>query len=294
MKFLKKGLCLLLAGVLILVLCSCGSFAPRMVLGMQKMAKLNSLHSDTTLTAEVTLNVLGQEVPATVEVRAAGDHQKEPALNALDLSMHLLDMEKHLLLYTQTEDGVLTVCTSWDDGQFWARSTIEPKAETDDAAKPDSALNAADLFQIAIGLAQYFEESGELSFIAGDGLEHTGISYDGTIPAELIQELLANLDLKAMLGEDFPFELDAEHLALVGELPVSLVLDKKDSTVSRLALDLTAVLGPVLKQYTVDLMDSFGLADAGVGITVNSLRTVTDLSQFDAVTVVMPSIPEQS
>ena len=49
MKRWKKILCLVLVLAVALAVVACGSFEPRMIVGLQKMSKLESLHSDTTL-----------------------------------------------------------------------------------------------------------------------------------------------------------------------------------------------------------------------------------------------------
>ncbi len=285
MKFWKKALCLVLTLALAAALCGCGAFTPRMVMSMQKLTKLESLHTDTTVTADVTLTLLDQELPLTMEVRVAGDHQRTPAANAFDVKFTVLDTEQHVLLCTEKEEDTLTVYTSWNNGEFWSRSTLEPekKSEDDDTASSGSA----DMLKIALGLAGLFEETGPVTLTLPDGAEAEGIGFEGKIPAEMVQEFLRSLELP----EELPFKLDEEDLTLVGELPVKLVLDKADSMIRRVELELSPVLGDLTEQTLQKVLEAYDLAGSGVSLAVNSIHTVTDLSDFDNVQVTVPEVP---
>ncbi len=289
MKLWKKALCLTMALVLVFALCGCASFTPRVVTGVQKMARLESLHTDTTITADVTLTLLNQETPLTLTVRAAGDHQKDPALNALDLELELLDIDQHVLVYTSKEGDVLSVYSSWDNGEFWTRQTIEPE---DDTAETGTALSPTDILKLALGLASYFHETGPVTLSGDDGEEIDGLGYEGVIPADVVQELLLSSGLTEKLGEDPAIQVNELLIPLVGEIPVKLALEKDSSMISRVELDLTQALGAALNELIAGAIGQSELLGAAVGLTVDSIRSITDLSRFDQVTVTMPAIPE--
>ena len=291
MKRWKKTLCLMMALLLLVALSGCASFAPRMVTGVQKMAKLNSLHSDTTITADVTLSLLDQETPLTITVRAAGDHQKDPAVNAFDLQLSLMDIEQHVLLYTMKEDGALTVYSSWDNGEFWTRSRLESDEESD-ASAAEIAPAPADILKLALGLARYFQETGPVTLTGDDGEEIDGIGYEGVLPAELVQEILASSGLAEKLGEDVAAQVNEQLLPLVGEVPVKLALEKSSGMISRIELDLTQALGGLLSELIGRVLGENELPGAAVGLTVDGIRSITELSRFDKVTVTMPALPE--
>lgn len=285
MKFWKKALCLFLTLALAAALCGCGAFTPRMVMSVQKLAKLESLHTDTTVTADVTLTLLDQELPLTMEVRVAGDHQRTPAANAFDVKFTVLDTEQHVLLYTEKAEDTLTLYTSWNNGEFWSRNTLEPEKSEDGAEDP--AEETADLLKMALGLASLFEETGPVALVAPDGSETEGVGYEGAIPAEMLRELLGSLKLP----EELPIELDEETLALVGELPVKLAVDRTDSMIRRVELELSPVLGDLAEQLLQNLMEAFDLSGGDVRLAINSIHTVTDLSAFNSVQVTLPRVP---
>lgn len=291
MKCWKKMFCLLLCLVLMTGLMGCGSFTARMASGGQKMTRMQSLHSDTVITADLTLSVLGQEMPAALKVHILGDHQKEPALNAFDVELSAMDFTDHVLGYLQeTEDG-FAAFVSWDDGKTWMETGLSPsKAEEANDPAVSPALSAGDLINAALALSVYFEDAGSVTLTDSAGLVHEGIRYEGVLPAELLQKALSSVNLDEKLDEAFPLQFKDEYLALVGELPVALVLDKSSNMVLRVELDLTQALGPLAEQFFRDLAANAELLDMAVDLSIDRITVSSDLSRFDQVTVTLPEM----
>ena len=287
MKTWKKILCLCLALTVALAIVGCGAFAPRMVVGMQKMSKLESLHSDTTVIADVTLSMLGMEVPVTLEIDCAGDHQKEPSSNLFDVKLSLpgLGIDQSLMFYTSSDAEQKAVYTSWDGGKSWVGQSVKnDAAEAAEEAEATPAINAGDLLKAAMGLSSYFTE-------AEGTADADSVVFTGVLPAELVQELLSGLDLSA-LEEALPEGMQLDLTALAGEIPASLVLDKASSMITRVEMDLTSCATNAAETFLSAVLEQYGLDGSSVAMTVNSFHIVTELSQFDAVSITPPALPE--
>lgn len=285
MKLWKKILCLVLVLAVALAVVACGSFEPRMIVGMQKMSKLESLHSDTTISADLMLSMLGMDVPVKLTIHVAGDHQRDPNANLIDAELSLPDLgfDQSLLFYIRSDGETNAVYTSWDDGKSWVGESrkAETPDETDPQATPD--VKTGDLFKLAMGLGSYFSE-------VEDAQDKDSVVYEGVLPAEIVQELLLNLDLSA-LEEALPEGTQLDPTALAGELPVVLALDKESSMITRVELDLTACATAAAENLLQLVLEQYGLADSSITMRIDGFRIASELSQFDSVTVTPPALP---
>lgn len=287
MKTWKKILCLCLALAVALAVVGCGAFAPRMVVGMQKMAKLESLHSDTTLVADVTLSMFGMDMPVTLVIDCAGDHQKEPASNLFNVTLSLpdLDIDQSLMFYTSTDGERKAVYTSWDGGKSWVGESVKDEsAEDTEGAEATPAISAGDLLKAAMGLSSYFTE-------AEGTADADSVVFTGVLPAELVQELLSSLDLSA-LEAALPEGTKLDLTTLAGEIPASLAMDKNSSMITRVEMDLTACAANGAETLLATILEQYGLDGSSVALTVNSFHIATALSQFDSVSITPPALPE--
>ena len=278
MKVRKRILCLLLA-LSLLALAACGSFTPRLAVGLKKMSQLKSFHSDTTLSAEIGISLLGQELPVELKVHAVGDHQMEPALNALTLDVDVWEFSQQLLVFTHEESNDdLTVSVSMDGGTSWMHYTVS----ADPSGESGAVIGSADMLALAVALAKSFEE-----VVSG---EENEIRYEGEIPAEIVQEMLRSSGALDKLSEAAGIGLDESVLSAVGSVPAAVAIDKESSMIVRLRLDLTQALSGLANQLVAQLLEESGLGFQEAALSVSRIEVVTELSQFDEVTVVPPTM----
>ena len=237
MKALKKTLCLLLA-LAMLALAACGSFTPRLAVGLKKMSELKSFHSDTTLNAEIGLSLLGQELPLALTLHAVGDHQTEPALNALTLNVDVWEFTQQLLLFTHQEGDDLTISVSMDDGRSWMHQTFSQ--EPSEPGQEGAAIGSGDMLALAVALAKSFDEV--------DNGDEGQILFEGEIPGEMVQEMLRRTGALEKLSEATELALDESILSAVGGVPASVTIDKESGMILRLRLDLTQALSGLMGQ----------------------------------------------
>lgn len=285
MKLWKKILSLVLVLAVALAVVACGSFEPRMVVGLQKMSKLESYHTDTTLTADLTLNVLGIDMPVKLKAHAVGDHQRDPSANLFDVELSLPDQDfaQSVLLFTRSEDGKREVYTSLDGGKSWVEERDKDEAPVENDAQATPAIKTGDLFKLAVGLGGYFSE-------VADASDKDSLVYEGVLPAEIVEELLLNLDLSA-LEEALPEGTELDPAALAADLPVVLALDRHSSMITRAELDLTGCAAAAADVLLKAFLEQYGVADVSIALHMESVRVVCELSQFDSVTVTPPELP---
>lgn len=281
MKAVKRILCALLALALIAALSACGSFTPRMLIASQKMSKLQSLHSDTTLQVEAALNLFGEEMPLSLTLELTGDHQKEPNLSTFDARVTVSEYTQHALVYTLKDaEGQQHGYYSTDDGATWTE--VEVQSDTADENAQTVNIESSDYIKVALGLADLFEEAGTLSLAGGEALV-----YEGTIPAIYLQELLFSLGAVEKLDQQMPFVVDDTVLNLIGDIGTRLALDKETSMLVRIELDLTQTLDDLVAVLLERYLAEHGLQGT-VKLRVDSVTLVTDLSEFDNVSVTLP------
>lgn len=290
MKTWKKILYAALAAVLILsllALSACGSFTPRMAIGLQKLNALSSFHTDTAVTADVTVRALGNETPLTLRVNIAGDHQKEPSLNAFELSATVFDVTESLMIYVQTEEDKVTVYSSVDGGESWL-TRVQVIGKDEAAGEGESAdgaakLGAADLLKLSAALSESFEEVGEVEL---DGKASAGVRYEGVIPAELLRQVVSP-DALSEAAAQYEIQLPADSSWLT-DIPAAVVMDRQNNTIVRIELDLAGVLSGILGQLLQPLLASYDLPEGMFDLTLDSFRIETDFSRFDSVSVTLP------
>ena len=281
MKAVKRILCALLALALIAALSACGSFTPRMLIASQKISKLESLHSDTTLQVEAALNLFGEEMPLSLTLELAGDHQKEPNLSAFDARVTVSEYTQHALVYTLKDaEGQQHGYYSTDEGATWTE--VEVQSDTADENTQTLNIESSDYIKVALGLADLFEEAGTMILPTGEALV-----YEGTIPAIYLQELLFSLGAVEKLDQQMPFVVDDSYLNLIGDIQTRIALDKETSMLVRIELDLTQTLDDLVAVLLERYLAEHGLQGT-VKLRVDSVTLVTDLSEFDNVSVTLP------
>ena len=198
--------------------------------------------------------------------------------------------DRVLCCLQKTNDGY-TLFISWDEGKTWTETALSlPAAEETVDPANSSPLSSGDLIKAALALSIYFEDAGSVTLTDSDGVVHDGLCYEGLIPAAILQEALAAVNLGEKLDEAAPLRFRDEYLSLVGDLPVTLVLDKSSNMVLHVELDLTQALGPLAEQFFRDLAANAELLDMAVDLSVDRITISTDLSRFDRVTVTPPEM----
>ena len=176
MKNMKKLLALALALLMLLSLSACGGFEMRMARAASRMSKLESVHTDAVVTADVNLSLMGNSSAVEAKMELSADTQKEPLLAAGQLNAGVYGISKELGFYAERSgDTEISVYLSTDGGQNWETNTL-------DMENASFELDLSAQLKAMAGMAALFTETGKetVNGVAAVGYAGLRISRRGT------------------------------------------------------------------------------------------------------------------
>lgn len=261
----KKLLAGLLALTLMLGLCACGG--PRTPAEVMKkagenLAKAKSMTFDTML--EMSMSAGSETVDMTISMD--GEATTEPVVvhagMAIDLgALGAMEME---LYAEQNDDAVTTYISAL--GQW-----MKEEAPLDEE---NAALDAKGDMGSSLALASGLEEVGTETV---DGVEAT--RYDGVITKEHLQEVLKNTGVLDDLGDamDLKKSLEdaAENTAGLGDIPISIWIDKEAMLPVRYEMDMTEMMQKLMAQALSAVSAEYPMvSQVKVSMTIGGIDTV--------------------
>ena len=272
----KRLLAGLLALTLVLGLCACGG--PRTPAEVMKkagenLAKAKSMTFDMTL--EMSMSAGSEAVDMTISMD--GETTTEPVVVHADMTIDLgalgaMEME----LYAEQNDTTVTSYIS-------AMGVWMKEEEALDEAT--AALDAKGDMGSSLALASGLEEIGTETV---DGVEAT--RYDGVITKENLQEVLKNTGVLDDLGDamDLKKRLEdaAENTAELGDIPISIWIDKKAMLPVQYEMDMTEMMQKLIART------GEGTESLGGLLTINKVRVSMTVSDLDSVGEIV--IPDEA
>lgn len=271
MKYIvKKLLAALLVLALMLGLCACGSprtSAEVMKRAGENLAKVKSMTFDMTL--EMSMSAGGETVDMVVGME--GETTTEPVVVHADMAIDLgalgaMEME----LYAEQNDDTVTTYIS-ALGQW--RKEEAPLDEE------NAALDAKGDMGSSLAYASGLEEIGVETV---GGVE--AARYDGVITKEHLQEVLKNTGVLDDLGDamDLKKSLEdaAENTAGLGDIPISIWIDKEAMLPVRYEMDMTEMMQKLMDQVSTAVsMEYPTVSRVKVSMTIGGIDAV------DAITI---------
>ena len=271
MKYIvKKLLAALLVLALMLGLCACGD--PKtpeemMAKAGENLAKVKSMTFDMTL--EMSMSAGGETVDMVVGME--GETTTEPVVVHADMAIDLgalgaMEME----LYAEQNDDTVTTYIS-ALGQW--RKEEAPLDEE------NAALDAKGDMGSSLAYASGLEEIGVETV---GGVE--AARYDGVITKEHLQEVLKNTGVLDDLGDamDLKKSLEdaAENTAGLGDIPISIWIDKEAMLPVRYEMDMTEMMQKLMDQVSTAVsMEYPTVSRVKVSMTIGGIDAV------DAITI---------
>lgn len=266
----KKAMACLLGLTLVLSLCACGSprtSAEVMKRAGENLAKVKSMTFDMTL--EMSMSAGGETVDMVVGME--GETTTEPVVvhadTAIDLgALGAMEME----LYAEQNDDTVTTYIS-ALGQW--RKEEAPLDEE------NAALDAKGDMGSSLAYASGLEEIGVETV---GGVE--AARYDGVITKEHLQEVLKNTGVLDDLGDamDLKKSLEdaAENTAGLGDIPISIWIDKEAMLPVRYEMDMTEMMQKLMDQVSTAVsMEYPTVSRVKVSMTIGGIDAV------DAITI---------
>ena len=291
MKTIKKGLALLLALMMMLSLTACDNL--QTLKTVRKIQKLESYHADCSVDMNMGMGMLGQSLMnLEFHIDADADVNRDPLLGEGTFQAELMDETREGQFYFAKEDDTLTLYLSTDGGETWKATPIDLSDSS-----PDTGFGLSkESLEWMLKAADTFEETGEEE-ING----YTATVYEGFISGE---ELKAKMDEADALGAVAAgMELDPDELQLeeVGDIPVTVALDKESGLPVRFTVDLSALMDSILPLFlqVVTKASAESGEDAGeilgllsfMEVSFDEFLITVHLSDFDEAPEV--SIPEE-
>lgn len=266
----KKAMACLLGMTLVLSLCACGSprtSAEVMKRAGENLAKVKSMTFDMTL--EMSMSAGGETVDMVVGME--GETTTEPVVVHADMAIDLgtlgaMEME----LYAEQNDDTVTTYIS-ALGQW--RKEEAPLDEE------NAALDAKGDMGSSLAYASGLEEIGVETV---GGVE--AARYDGVITKEHLQEVLKNTGVLDDLGDamDLKKSLEdaAENTAGLGDIPISIWIDKEAMLPVRYEMDMTEMMQKLMDQVSTAVsMEYPTVSRVKVSMTIGGIDAV------DAITI---------
>ena len=266
----KKAMACLLGMTLVLSLCACGSprtSAEVMKRAGENLAKVKSMTFDMTL--EMSMSAGGETVDMLVGME--GETTTEPVVVHADMAIDLgalgaMEME----LYAEQNDDTVTTYIS-ALGQW--RKEEAPLDEE------NAVLDAKGDMGSSLAYASGLEEIGVETV---GGVE--AARYDGVITKEHLQEVLKNTGVLDDLGDamDLKKSLEdaAENTAGLGDIPISIWIDKEAMLPVRYEMDMTEMMQKLMDQVSTAVsMEYPTVSRVKVSMTIGGIDAV------DAITI---------
>ena len=266
----KKAMACLLGMTLVLSLCACGSprtSAEVMKRAGENLAKVKSMTFDMTL--EMSMSAGGETVDMVVGME--GETTTEPVVVHADMAIDLgalgaMEME----LYAEQNDDTVTTYIS-ALGQW--RKEEAPLDEE------NAVLDAKGDMGSSLAYASGLEEIGVETV---GGVE--AARYDGVITKEHLQEVLKNTGVLDDLGDamDLKKSLEdaAENTAGLGDIPISIWIDKEAMLPVRYEMDMTEMMQKLMDQVSTAVsMEYPTVSRVKVSMTIGGIDAV------DAITI---------
>lgn len=223
MKTVKKGLALLISLVMVLSLTACGSLSAAKTI--RKTMSAESCHADFKAEVGLHLGMMEESIAdLNITLDGSGDLTGEPLRGAGDFRMEMIDETVDGRYYFVQEGDTLYLYSS-PDGEDWSVSTVDLQGGSGGSGFSFSRESLAAIAAIT----KLFEETGTETI---NGSEAT--VYSGTIRGEDLQALTQEQGGDSTL----PGGID---LSALGDIPVTVAVDRDTNRVARVTLDLSAL-----------------------------------------------------
>lgn len=270
MKKMKVLVAASLALVLTVGLAACGgggasSDGDIMKTAQKELEKVKSMNCDMVM--DMNMSVAGQ----TMETSTTGkiSMMSEPMLMQMDMTMDGGAQGKYdMVMYAEQKDKDYVMYMSADNGTTWMKQTMTDVADL-------SQYDAQASMDMYLGSSEGFKEGATEKVNGSDA-----VRYDGVISKDAMNEVMASSGAEDQLSSlGITEEQAAEMYKDLGELPISVWIDKESSLPVKYEMDMTAVMQKLMG----NMMEAMGEAAAGVEFKVDKMLISMTMSDFNKV-----------
>lgn len=259
---MKKTLAMVLAVLMIIGLSACGSFESAMVKAAKEMEKVESAHTDMTMDMTMGVSAGGSSADMNMKISMSVDSINEPMQSKAETTTEFLGMSIPMQLYIEQEGETYNIYASTDSGLTWQVQAGVTKAEV-------SQYEFIDSVGFYLECADTFEKAGEEDV---NGAKAT--RYDGVISGDNVKKALemsgSAEQISALLGEE-------GEIGDVGELPLSIWLDKKSGLPVRYDMDMTAVMQSMVSSMPMEEGMTMEISSVTFSVTMSNFNGVSEI-----------------
>lgn len=273
---IKKMLAAGVAVLMVMGFAACGEDTEGDVIktAQKELAKIKSMNYD--LIVDMNMSAAGQSMESVTKGKIS--FISEPMTMKMDMNVDEGDQGAYqMLMYAEQSDKEYIMYMSADNGENWIKQIA------DDAAALQQ-YDAQASMELYLSSVDSFKEAGVESINGSDA-----VRYDGIISKEAMSEVMGASGASMQL-EQYGITGDAVTAMYreMGELPVSVWIDKESTLPVKYEMDMTAVM----QKMMTSLMESMGAGPGTGGLTVDKMFLSMIVSDFDKVETIV--IPEEA
>lgn len=288
----KKLIAILLVLTVSLSLTACSGLGTKAAKAALKMQKLNSLRTDLDVDFGMSVSMFGESMDLNMDLNGTVDLNTSPIRGKADMNVSMENTTEKILIYFEKEGSSLILYTSPDGGNTWTKTEA-------DASEGSKISISKESLAALIQLGKSFEATGTETVRGSEAVVYSGILHW----ADFITDDMQARFLKAIedeMGKALETEVDLSEVDLreLGDIPLTLCLDKKSSMPVKFSADLTetvrnimpvilnVVMKSVVNQSGLGAIAGLGGIDLGmlgVDFDVRELVVTAELYDFDAV-----------
>lgn len=277
MKNMTKWLAFGLILMMMIGLTGCGgdnggtSTEDVMKTAQEELAKVKSMNYDMSMIMNMSS---GDE---TVESSTTGKiaYNADPLAMEMTMNMDMGGQKLDMVMYAVQEGTDLVMYMSPDNGTTWGKQTMADASELEQ-------YNAQESMAIYLENIDSFKENGTEQINGSDATR-----YDGVISKDAMNEIMEISGAATQLTQyGITEEQAAEMYKDLGELPVSIWIDKESSLPVQYEMDMTAMMQTMMNK----MVETLGEAAGGAEITIDKMIISMTLYDFNNVNEI--ALPE--
>ncbi len=259
---MKKTIAMVLAVLMIVGLSACGSFESAMVKAARQLEKVNSAHTDMTMDVAMKVSASGASVDMNMKMSMSIDTINDPRQSKAETTTEFMGMSIPMQVYIEQNGETYDVYVSSDSGVTWQAQADVPEEDV-------AQYEFVDSISFYLECAASFKKTGEEEVNGA-----TATRYDGVISGENVKkalEMSGSADQMALLlGED-------GDIGDVGELPLSIWLDKTSGLPVRYDMDMTAVMQSMISSMPQDENMTMEVSRVTLSVVMSNYNGISEI-----------------
>lgn len=277
MKKMTKWMALGLILMMMISLAGCGgdnggsSTEDVMKTAQEELAKVKSMNYDMSMIMNMSTN--GQTVESNTTGKIA--YNADPLAMEMTMNMDMAGQKVNMVMYAVQEGSDLVMYMSPDNGTSWAKQTMADASELEQ-------YNAQESMAIYLENIDSFKENGTEQINGSDAAR-----YDGVISNDALNEVMEASGAASQLTQyGITEEQAADMYKDLGDLPISIWIDKESSLPVKYEMDMTTMMQTIMNK----VVETLGEAAAGAEITIDKMFISMTLYDFNNVNEI--TLPE--